>query len=97
MDQATGEVNTIFRGGNIWGNNNLPPSPPHTLGITGGNAVTMTQQATAFMSGGNAPTSGTSSQNLHKELMGGTPMLQNTGAGGNIMGGTTGVTAAPQE
>ena len=38
---------------------------------------------------------GTTSQNLHRELMGGNPTQHNTVVGGNIMGEATGTAAAP--
>ena len=59
MDQATGEVNTIFGVGNGWVNDSAPPSAPHTLGIPGGARVTMIQQATIFLAEGHAHTAGT--------------------------------------
>ena len=34
---------------------------------------------------------------LHTMLMGGTPTLQNAGMGGNVMGGSTVIAAAPME
>ena len=48
VEQAMGEVDNIFWGGNGWGNDIAPPSAPHTLGIPGGAGATMTQQATTF-------------------------------------------------
>ena len=39
--------------------------------------------------------SGTTSQNLHRALMGGNPTLHNKFMGGNMMGGATGTAAAP--
>ena len=51
----------------------------------------MTQQAKTFYEGGNEPTAGTTSETLYRVLMGGT----NTGVGGNNMGGTKGIVAAP--
>ena len=36
VEQVTGEVETIFRGGNIWGNKRALPPTPHKLGIPGG-------------------------------------------------------------
>ena len=59
MDQAMGEVETIFGGGNSWVNNSAPPSAPHMLGIPGGTAVMITQQATKLPVGVNAPMAGT--------------------------------------
>ena len=53
VDQVKGEINTIFRGGNGWDNNSVPPLAQHTLGITGGAAATMTQHATTFPEGVN--------------------------------------------
>ena len=94
MDQTTGEVDTIFGGGNSWGNNSALPLAPHMLGIPGGSRVTTIQQAKIFPAEGHAPMSGTE-QNLHRAMMGVTPTLQNTGVGGNGMGGTTSPEAAP--
>ena len=59
VEEATGEVYIIFEGGNNWGNNSAPLSAPHTLGIPGGDGVTMTQHDTAFPEEGHAPTLGT--------------------------------------
>ena len=95
MEPATREVETIFGGGNGWGNNSAPPSAPLMLGITGGAAVMMPQHATTFTSGGNAHMAGKTAQNLHRAMMGETPTLHNTVVGGNIIGGTTGISAAP--
>ena len=78
VEEATGEVNAIFGGSSVLGNDSAPPLAPHRLGIPGGAGVMMTQQDTAFPAEGNAPTAGTA-QNLHRMLMGGTPMLHNTG------------------
>ena len=94
MEQATGEVDTIFGVGNGWVNDSAPLSDPHTLRIPGGAAVTITQQETTFLADGHALMERTA-QNLHRALMGGTPMLHNTGVGGNVMGGTTGPVAVP--
>ena len=55
----------------------------------------MKQQATAFPEGGNAPTAGTKSQNVHRTLVGGTTTLHNAGVGGNEMGESTAIVAAP--
>ena len=43
VEQATGEVDTIFRGGDVWGNNSVLLSALHTLGVLGGDGVMMTQ------------------------------------------------------
>ena len=96
MEQATEEVNTIFGGVNGRGNDIAPPSAPHTLGIPCGSGLIMTQQVTMFPVEVHAPTAGTTAQNLHRALMGGTPMIHNTGVGGNVMGGAIGTAAAPQ-
>ena len=85
VDHTTGELDIIFGGSNGWGNDSAPPSAPHILGIPGGAGVTMKQQNTEFLMEGYAPATGTA-QNLHREIMGGTTMLQNTRLGGNIMG-----------
>ena len=85
MEHATGEFDIIFRGGNGWGNDSAPPLAQHILGIPGGAGVTMTQQYTEFPMEGYAPTAGTA-QNLHRDIMVGTTMLQNIGMGGNIIG-----------
>ena len=45
MEQATGEFDTRFGGGNGWGNNSAPLLAPHMLEITGSTEVMMTQQA----------------------------------------------------
>ena len=95
VDQAMGEIDTIFRGGNGWGNDIVQPSAPCMLGITRGAAVKMTQQATTFPEGGNAPIAGKTAQTLHRALMGCTTTLHNIGVGGNVIGGTTGIAAAP--
>ena len=91
----TGEVKTIFGGGNGWGNKSAPPSAPRTLGIPRGTSGMITQQATMFIMGGNATMAGTTAQNLHRTMMGGNPTLHNTVVGGNRMGGATGTAAAP--
>ena len=93
--EETGEVDTILRCSNSWGNDSAPPSAQHTLGIPGGDGLAMTQQAMTFTAEGHAPTAGTKVQNLHMALMGGTPMLYNTGVGGNGMREVTGTVAAP--
>ena len=54
VEQATGEVDTIFGEGNRWDNESAPLSPPHTMGIHGGADVMITQHATPFPVGGNA-------------------------------------------
>ena len=95
VEQATGDVETIFVGVNGWGNESAPPLAAHTMGITGDAAVMITQQATTFPAGGNAPMAGTTLQNLNKALMGGNPTLHNTVVRGNGMGGSTGTVAAP--
>ena len=41
MDQVTVEVDTIFGGGNVWGNDSTPLLSPRMLVITGGATVTM--------------------------------------------------------
>ena len=69
MEQATGEVETIFVGGNGRDNESAPPSAPRKLGIPVGAAVMIVQQATTLPAGGNAPMAGTSSQNLYRALM----------------------------
>ena len=74
MEQATGEVDIIFKGGNGWVNDSTSMSSPRTLWIPGGAGATMTEQDTAFPAEGHAPTAGTS-KNLYRALMGGTPML----------------------
>ena len=93
--QATGEVDTIFGGGNGWGNKSAPLSDPRTLGIPGGATVIITQQATTLPVGVNTPMERTTAHNLHRALMGGNPTLHNTVVGGNGMGGATGTVAAP--
>ena len=55
VEQATGEVNIIFKGSNGWVNDSAPMSAPHMLGIPGGTAVMITQQATKLPVGVNAP------------------------------------------
>ena len=94
VDQTTGEVDTIFGGGNGWGKDSALPLAPHMLGIHGGSGVSMIQQATTFPAEGHAPMSETE-KNLHRSMMGGNPTLQNTGVGGNGMGGMTSPEAAP--
>ena len=95
VEQATGEVYTIFGGGNIWGKDSATPSVPHKLGSPGGAVVTMTKQATTFPAEGHAPTARTTAQNLHKALMGDIPMLNNTEVGVNVMGVMTGTVTSP--
>ena len=95
VQQATGEVETIFGGGNGWGNGSAPPLAPHTLGIPKGAAVMIKQQATKLPEGGNEPTVETTAHNLHRALTEGNPTLHNAVVGGNGMGGATGKSAAP--
>ena len=95
VEQATGEVETIFEGGNSWGNKSAPPLDPQTLGIPGGAALMITQQARTLPEGGNAPMAETTSQNLHRALMEVNTTLHNTVVRGNGMGGATGTAAAP--
>ena len=38
---------------------------------------------------------GTTAKTLHRTLMGGNPTLQNTGVGGNVMGGSASIAASP--
>ena len=78
VEQVTGEVETIFRGGNIWGNKRAPPPTPRKLGIPGVASVIITQQATTFPVGGNAPMARTTAQNLQRVMMGGNTTLNNT-------------------
>ena len=59
VDQARGELNTIFGGGNSWGNDSVPPLSPCKMGIPRGADIKIMQQATTFLEGGNAPTAGT--------------------------------------
>ena len=65
-----------------------------SLKVPGGAGVRMTQQDTAFPAEGHALATGTA-QNLHRALMGGNPMLHNTGVVGNGIGETTSPVAAP--
>ena len=97
MEQATGEVEKIFWGGNGWGNNSAPPLAPCTLGIPRGAARRLTKQTNTFTAEVNAPRAGTTAQDLHRVLMGGNRMLHNTVRGGNVMGGATGTAVAPTE
>ena len=94
MEQATGEVDIIFEVSNGLRNDSATPSAPCTLGIPVGTGVMVTQQDTEFLAEGHAPTAGTV-QNLHRALMGGIPMLQNTGVGGNGMGEEKSPAAVP--
>ena len=73
IDQATGEVNAIFGGGNVWGNDSVPLPAPLTLGFYSGAELTTMQHATQFMAGGNAPNARMIAASLHQMLMGGTP------------------------
>ena len=59
VEQVTGEVDTIFRGGNSCSNESAPPLAPHTLEIPGVAVVIMTQHATMLIVGVNSPMSGT--------------------------------------
>ena len=65
------------------------------MGIHRGAAGRFTKQATTLPAEGNTPSAGTKAQALHRVLIGGKPILQNTVQGGNGMGGGTGTTAAP--
>ena len=65
------------------------------MGIPGGAAGRFTKQTTMLPAEGNTPSAGKKSQALHRVLMGGNLMLQNTLGGGNGMGGGTGTTVAP--
>ena len=60
VEEATGEVNAIFGGSSVLGNDSAPPLAPHRLGIPGGAGVTMTQQANTFLAEVHAPVEGTS-------------------------------------
>ena len=73
IDQATGEVNAIFGGGNVWGNDSVPLPAPLTLGFYSGAELTTMQHATQFMAGGNAPNARMIAASLHQMLMGVTP------------------------
>ena len=73
MEQATGEVKTIFRGGNGCGNESVPLLEPRTLGIPGGYTVIIAQQVKMLPAEVNAPMAGTTAQNLHIALMGEIP------------------------
>ena len=95
VEQATGEVKTIFGGGHGWGNEIAPKLDPHTLGITGGAAGRLTQQAKKLPAGGNAPRAGKTAHDLHRALMGVNRTLHSTVVGGNRMGGATGTVSAP--
>ena len=65
------------------------------LGIPEGVAGRFTKQDTKLIEEVNTPIAGKKLQALHRVLMGGNPMLNNTVRGGNGMGGGTGTTAAP--
>ena len=69
VEQATGEVKTIFGGGNGWGNKSAPPLALCTLGIPRGAVMMITQQATTLPARGNAPMAGTTAYNIHRVLM----------------------------
>ena len=77
------------------GKKNAPTLAPSTLGIHGGAAGIFTKQTTTLPAEGNTPSSGKKSQAIHRLLMGGNPVLQNTVGGGNGMGVGTGTTSAP--
>ena len=64
-------------------------------GDSRGAAGRLTKQATTLPEEGNAPRAGTTAQELHRVMMGGNRMLQNSVRGGNGMGGATETTAAP--
>ena len=83
------------RGSHGWGNENAPTSAPSMLGIHGGAAGRFTKKATTLPAEVNTPSAGTKEQALHRVLMGGNPILQNTVGGGNGMGRRTGTTEAP--
>ena len=93
VEQATGEVKTIFRGGNIWGNESVLALAPRTLGIPEGAIVRHTQQVTTFPAGGNALRAGTTYQDLHRALVGENIMLHTTVRGDNGMVEATGTVA----
>ena len=69
-------------GGHGWGKENVPTSAPRMLGIPRGPAGRLKKQANKFPAEGNAPRAGTTAQELHRVLMGGHPMLQNSVGGG---------------
>ena len=83
INQVTGDVNAIFCGDDGGGNNGVPPLAPRTLGISGGTASTMAQQATTFLEGVNAPNAVTTSASLHWKMMGVNTTQQNAVVGGN--------------
>ena len=58
VEQAMGKVDTIFRGGNGWGNKSAPPSAPRMMGIPGGAVGVMTQQLTTLTARGNTTMAG---------------------------------------
>ena len=95
VDQATGEANTIFGGGNVWVNYSVPPSAVRRLGVSSGAAPTTTQQATTFSEGVNATNAGTKASSLYWVLMGGTTMLQNAGVGYNGVRGAAATAETP--
>ena len=78
-----------------WENENAPTSAPSTLGINGRAAEIFIKQATTLPAEGNTPSAGTKAQALHRVLMGGNPILQDTVGGSNGMGRGTGTMAAP--
>ena len=66
-------------GGNQgWENENTPTSAPSMLGIHRGAAGRFTKQATTLPEEGNTPNAGTKARALHRLLMGGNHILQNT-------------------
>ena len=70
-------------GSHGWGNENALTLSPSTLGIYGGAEGRFTKQATTLPTEGNTTSSGKKPQELHRVLIGGNPMLQNTARGGN--------------
>ena len=66
------------------------------MGIPGGAAGKFIKQETTLPAEVNTPSAGTKSQSLHRVMMVGNPMLQNTVGGRNIMVGGIGTTAAPR-
>ena len=82
-------------GGHGWEKESAPTLAPRMLGIPGGAAGRLTKQATTLPVGGGAPRAGTTAQDLHRALMGGSRTLHSTVVGGKKMGGATGTAAAP--
>ena len=81
-------------GGHGWSNENAATLDLRTLEIPGGAVVRLTIHETTLPLEFKTPRSGTKAQDLHRLIMGGTRIRNNTAGGGNGMRGATGAAAA---